>query len=79
MMLQLEYDPLTQPAQAEHPLPCCFAEGRIYRPQDERIAHDNALERLVHHSRGELFEVERDVGKLGHLEASGAGDPHFAT
>ena len=66
--LEREYDPLAEPAEAEHALSLGRGERRIDAAQERRTHDAHALERLAHAPRREAFDVDGDVGELRHRE-----------
>jgi hypothetical protein len=64
--LELEDDPFAHSPERQHPLPCCFTDGRIEGANEEGTPNNHTLEGLVHDPRRQVLEVEDDIRKLGH-------------
>src|SRR5215831_17479854 len=67
--LELEDDALAQPTDADELLPLRGGERRSDAAQDERMDQADAREPLPLESGPKLFDVDGDVGELGHRSA----------
>jgi hypothetical protein len=65
--LQSNNDSLTQAPNAQDPFTYCFGNRRVHRAEDERASDGDTQQGLVENPRAKLLDIQRDVGKLGHL------------
>ena len=66
VVVEVEHDPLAEPAHVAHGAPDERVERRLDAAQREHAANGVARERLADQPTGNRLHVDRDVGQLGH-------------
>jgi hypothetical protein len=64
--VELAYDPLPDPAKALHTASVGGRQGRVYGAHEERTTEAHALEHGSGQMPLEAFDVDSNLGKLGH-------------
>ena len=61
-----EDDPLADPPKPDHASAFDCAHRRLDRPDEERVADSQAIERLVQHTGRERTQIQLNVGEFWH-------------
>src|SRR5439155_10342971 len=71
LALELEDDALAEAAEPDDPPALRLADRRIDGADEKWGREPDTLERLPDHARGQVLDVDDDVGKLGHARRAG--------
>jgi hypothetical protein len=70
IILQLYDDSLPHSPNSKRSLSLRGRDGRVHGAKKEGLGNPDALEGLADNARFECFDVDGDVGELGHLSAT---------